>query len=252
MRVYFPCTDDDSASGSQYDGRRSFRYLANAINLDTGKVEVVKLPKDLANRLYLRAEKRGTITDRDCELSRDGEQLNTVYDAEFEAPSKVDLSRYKTIDLMETLQNWHSSVFGGDESENGQVVADAPRKQKAKPKPVVEVEDDDDLEELDPTTALEADDEVPFDNDDDLEVEAVEEALEDPETEVELEDEEEEDSIAVEGDGDDDDYYTPEQLEAMDLEELQEVADQLGVRYSPRTKKDVLLNTILATAEEDE
>lgn len=60
--------------------RVSYRYLAVALDVENDQVIPLKLPKDLANRLIMRYDRYETLTDRDYELSRMGEGLDTTYD----------------------------------------------------------------------------------------------------------------------------------------------------------------------------
>lgn len=93
------------------DQRVTFRYLANALDVDEGKVVPLKVPRDLANRISMRADRYGTITDRDYEITRAGSQKNTVYDITPEEKSPVDLRRFELHDLEKVLVESYESVM---------------------------------------------------------------------------------------------------------------------------------------------
>ena len=115
-RRSFPCNGELSCPGCKSDARKSSRYLANAVDLDDNKrVIPLQMPKDLANRLVVKYEKWGTITDRDLELSRSGEGLDTVYDLDASAPSRMNLKPYEPHNLEKVLEDAYNSVFGPDD-----------------------------------------------------------------------------------------------------------------------------------------
>lgn len=115
-RAYYPLLEGETVGPDER--RPSFRYLANVVDVAEDRVIPLKLPKDLANRLIARYEKYGTITDRDYELSRSGEGLETMYDCTPEPPKKRTLSKYEPLDLAKILEDAYDYVFGnkGDDS----------------------------------------------------------------------------------------------------------------------------------------
>ena len=74
--------------------RPSFRYLTNAVNVETDQVIALKLAKTCANQLMIKYEKYGSMTDRNYELDRHGTGLDTTYDVTPQSPSKMNLSKY--------------------------------------------------------------------------------------------------------------------------------------------------------------
>ena len=125
VRAYYPVLESESFPSG--DRKPSFRYLANVIDLGDDKVIPLKMPKDLANRLFTKYERNHTILDRDYELSRTGEGLETVYDCTPEPPSKKDVRRYKLMNLEQVLLDAHAFVFGGlsDDTEESELLAAA-------------------------------------------------------------------------------------------------------------------------------
>lgn len=158
-RAYYPCVADD-CPGCAQDERKSFRYLANAVDLDEDRVIPLKLPKTLATRLTLKYDKYDTLMDRDYELTRSGEGLDTDYDADAEAPMKRNMKKYEPLDLGEILQGAWEYVFGveDDEEEKPKRSSAKGKKSKAnagKPKGSAArrgglLDDDDDDEEVAP------------------------------------------------------------------------------------------------------
>lgn len=123
--MYFPCIGQDQdcpgcASEDERMSRTSRRFLANALDVDQGRVVPLKLPLDLANRLVARYERYGdTITDRDYILHRMGSGLNTQYDLTPREPQKVDIARYELIDLEESLKGQFEEAFSIEEEKKG-------------------------------------------------------------------------------------------------------------------------------------
>lgn len=118
---FFPCIGEDCPgcnSDSDKVQRASRRFLASALDTDTGQVVPLKLPLDLANRLVARYERYGnTLTDRDYTLHRMGKGLDTSYDVTPEAPQDMDLSRYESLDLESVLIDQFEDAFGLDDEE---------------------------------------------------------------------------------------------------------------------------------------
>lgn len=134
---FFPCTEGEDGIGCDSDDpeerRKSFRYLMNAYVVDDSKVRLVKLPQSLMEQLSKYEEKKGTLLDRDYELSRTGSgQFDTTYMASPDSPKKINLSRFKKLDPAKAL----FSVLGvGDEDEDDDDDEDyLPRKKSKKVK----------------------------------------------------------------------------------------------------------------------
>jgi len=221
--------------------KASFRYLANAViteseyDQDIGKVHALRLPKTLANQLILKYEKFGTLTDRDYDLTRSGEGFDTVYDATPESKSKFAFSKYEVKDLEDVLLKSYDAVWAEtdeDEEEEDEEEEVKPRKKakktaakKKRPEPEEEEEDEDEDEE--------------------------EEEPEDEEEEDEYdEDEEDEDEYEE----DDEEAYTEDELLAMKIGELRELAEDYGLELAPAQKKSKrkIVDAILELGEEYE
>jgi len=98
------------------DGSRpSFRYLTQAVDIANDRVIPLKLAKTAANSLILKYDKFGTILDRNYELQKHGEGLDTTYDVTPDAPSKLNLAKYETLDLEQILIDARASALGETE-----------------------------------------------------------------------------------------------------------------------------------------
>ena len=257
LRKSFPCNGEASCPGCASGERKSSRYLANAVDLDDkNRVIPLQLPKDLANRLVVKYEKWGSITDRDIELSRSGEGLDTVYDLEADAKRPINLAQFQPLDLLKVLDDAYANVFGGgaavddedtltgDEDDVPAVRRGAgvkPRKKSAaasvaQGKPVVDDDDDVDEDDDDEPVAVPDAPEPKFAVDDD----------EDDEPEAET------DEDSDEPDEDEDEGYDEETLRAMPLGVLRRVArDEFGVTTKGLSQDD-LIAAIFEAGEEDD
>lgn len=133
------------------DGARvSFRYLANAYVVDDSAVRALKMPKTVVEALIARFEKHGTVLDRDYEISRSGSGLNTTYLVTPDAPAKMNLRRFKLLDLDEILVKMMGEVeddTDDDDDEPRGAVSRARRPNSSKPRRTYVEEDDDDDED---------------------------------------------------------------------------------------------------------
>ena len=165
LRKSFPCNGEQSCPGCQGDARKSSRYLANAVDVDSDRVIPLQMPKDLANRLVVRYERNGTLIDRDFELSRSGDGLDTVYDLDAAPADRKKIDKYQPLDLMKVLADAFDDVFGNNADEDDEDEKPEP-KSSTRPKPKTaskaakalqsahEVDEDDDVdddEDNDPT-----------------------------------------------------------------------------------------------------
>lgn len=140
------------------DGAKpSFRYLTQALDITNDRVIPLKIAKTAANSLILKYDKFGTMLDRNYELQKHGEGLDTTYDVTPDAPSKLNLAKYELIDLEKILVSSRASALGEtdtqvsapsvDDDELDDDVSPPAPAVEAKRKPTL-VEDDDDEEEV--------------------------------------------------------------------------------------------------------
>ena len=144
------------------DGAKpSFRYLTQALDIANDRVIPLKIAKTAANSLILKYDKFGTMLDRNYELQKHGEGLDTTYDVTPDAPSKLNLAKYELIDLEKILVSSRASALGetdtqvsapsvdDDELDDDDVSPPAVEaKRKLKEFVPTLVEDDDDEEEV--------------------------------------------------------------------------------------------------------
>jgi hypothetical protein len=231
LRRSYPCIEDN-CPGCASEERRTFRYLANFVNTEDDRVIPLQMPKDLANRLVNRYDKYDTLMDRDYELSRSGEGLDTVYDATPEPPASRNLAKYTLHDLEKVLQEAYDSVFNTSAVTTEEVTDKPAKKAGGRPKKsAAKVEEPPEgffpppkekVEEVstDPDPLDEDDDPILPDDDDDTE-------------------------------GDDDSFWTREKLQALALGELKATARDFGVATKGMTASQVI-DAILASGSEDD
>lgn len=228
------------------DGARpSFRYLANALDVESDRVIPLKLPKTAANALILKYDRFDTLLDRNYDLQRHGEGLDTSYDVTPDGPSKMNLAKYDLLDLEEVLLAARRQAVG-DEG----ITASQPSAAVAEDD-IDNDDDDDDSQELFPDGDLRLDyssEELAKMTPEDLEMVADYWAVEptaaavmaaqsggESEGEAEVEDEEE-----VE--------YSLEDLKGMGVRDLRLIALDLNVDPKGKTKNQ-LVDAIIEAAE---
>jgi len=222
--------------------RVSYRYLAAVLDVDNDQVIPLKLPKDLANRLMMRYDRFETIMDRDYELSRMGEGLDTTYDVTPGDKVKRNLSKYDVIDLDNVLTEAAGvalGVTGGDTSAPKAPSERAAAKRKVEATVESDADDDDDDEDEEPVAERRAapapepvaeDDDEEFDEDDDEDEAPAPAPAEDS---------------SDDDDDDDDDYITEEELHEMSLADLRALATTYGIDTTGMSKS-AIINSLLS------
>lgn len=259
LKASYPCSGETSCPGCISGERKSNRYLANVVNLDDkDQVVPMQLPKDLANRLVIKYEKWGTLTDRDIELSRTGEGLDTTYDFDAGAVDRKSIQKYIPLDLLKTLEDVYNGVFPAleDEDDDDKPVAATRGRAKTvagRAATKAKASDDDEPDDDD-----EPEDEVPKrrgrpsaaatrsrikakpvdDDDDEPEPEEAKprRTRKAPEPEPEPDEEDDEDGE----DEEDGEEYTEDDLQAMTLGQVRAVAKELEVETRGLSKADLI------------
>jgi len=216
---FFPCIGRNSdCPGCEHSSdkvqRTSRRFIAAALETETGQVVPLKLALDLANRLVARYERNGdTLLNRDYTLHRMGKGLDTTYDVSPEEKSDVDLSQYELPDaeaaLIEQFEDAHDLDPEDDEGEEEKKAPPRKQARKVTSDKKTEVDTDDDVD---------TDDEVPSEPSDSPE-----------------EDE-------------DEGYLTEEQALAMDKDELIELAERVDATIDKRWGKQKMVDAIFEAA----
>lgn len=118
--------DEVAADIAEHKGRYSNKYLANAVNTETGESIVLEMPVTLArsvNRLY---EKYGTLLEHDIEVSKEGTGTDTEYSAIPDGKTPRDLAKYEVYDLVEALEDQIGNSPKADDSSLDKAEDDDP------------------------------------------------------------------------------------------------------------------------------
>lgn len=110
----FPCTGNrDTCPGCTSDNERMSKASRKvAVNAVVGQYQdVYKLPITLVNRLKIKSDRNGSITDRDYIITRIGKDVNTEYDVESGNALPIDTSAYELMSIEKMLEeqfneNW--------------------------------------------------------------------------------------------------------------------------------------------------
>ncbi len=118
----FPCTGDRTkcpgcTSEVEKVARASRKYATNVVLVQNNMVLPFRIPMSLAKKLFNRAERNGTITNRDYIVMREGKGLDTEYDLEQGDKSEVNLAelRGKSHDIEGILKTSYEEVWGSDD-----------------------------------------------------------------------------------------------------------------------------------------
>jgi hypothetical protein len=106
-------------------------WLAQALERETGKVQIVQVPKKIAKQLYKRTEDHGTIMDRDYSISRTGATMNdTEYFLDWGDRARFDASRYKLVDIAGAIMQ--ELGLSPDDSDDEEPEDEVPRSAKSR------------------------------------------------------------------------------------------------------------------------
>lgn len=273
-RKSYPVPDEGMPGYPNPDDRVSTRYLANFVRAEDDRVIPIQLPKDLANQLVVRYEKYGTVTDRDYELFRSGEGLDTVYGCTPESPTPMKLDKYKPLDLEKVLEDAYESVWGvspssDDDDDEPITKSKMGGRHAARRRPVELVEEPEEDEDDDEAESTD-DEETPVDftalgvaadNDDDAD--AIEELSawcedadidpEEYETWAEVAEALMElypDEVDADDEDDEEPEYTEDDLKPKPIGELRTIARDLGITTTGKAKP-ALIRLILANGSEE-
>lgn len=118
-KKFVPAIDNDPLDNHQSDRTRrtSRRWLANILNLEDGRVHVVKLNPDQLQRLLTRYQRYGTVMDRAYEIIREGGGRDSKYSMDQDDPVQMDVSNHlsKCHDLEDYLlgevDEYHGTTY---------------------------------------------------------------------------------------------------------------------------------------------
>lgn len=102
-KKFFPCPgQDEDCPGCEAENKASKKYLTNVLIQDAedekvkaGYVSLYKVPSSLVNKAMRRVDRYGTICDRDYEVIRIGQGMDTEYDMETGDKGHVDVAQYE-------------------------------------------------------------------------------------------------------------------------------------------------------------
>lgn len=275
VRKFYPCTDD--CPGCTEGERPSARYLANAVDVAETRVIPLVMPKSMAASILKKYDKYATLLDRDYELSRTGTGLDTEYDVTPEPPTKMNLERFDSIELMELLQeqlDMADTAKSDDDDDDVKPIAKKTTTPEPKASTPVEDDEDEDIDEDD------SDDEdlvsvEDSDEDEDGDYMTREEYMEYSLTDLkalavedigfsdaELKGKDKDgiidmilaltDEDGADESDEEDSELSEDDLRAMSLVEVKKIARELGVRFKPGTSKDDIVDLVLDAAAEDD
>ena len=137
----------DDVKAESESGKPAKRYLASVVDVSDNSVIPLKMPKTLVDSLMRKYEKYKTIMDRDYELIREGQGMDTKYDAIPEAPQRRNMAKFTALDLMSILSDAIPSELLPDGDDDDDLADDDEpiRRSTARRRPRP-VEDDDDEE----------------------------------------------------------------------------------------------------------
>jgi hypothetical protein len=94
--------------------KASRKYATNLHLATNDMVLPFRIPMSLAKKLFNRAERNGTITNRDYIVMREGKGLSTEYDLEQDDKYPVDLDalRAKAHDIENVLATAYEEIWG--------------------------------------------------------------------------------------------------------------------------------------------
>lgn len=115
----FPCNGETTCPGCTNDNPKVARAGAQvAFNVHQGDyVEVMEIPRRVADKFQMRFDRIGTVTDRDYTVTKYKNSSNKFeYDVEGETPTKVDLSQFELKDIEMMLQNSWNEMWGSSQA----------------------------------------------------------------------------------------------------------------------------------------
>lgn len=148
---YFPCSEESDCIGCKDPDKkvqtRSRRYAFNAIDSQE-RLQVYKMGTKLHRSFKIKAQRLGTVTDRDYTIIRTGENFQNI-DYDTESSEKYELSnvpdRSEWHDIGEILENKYKeavAAYAGvvTTSELAEPEPEKPARSVVKPKPKPEPE----------------------------------------------------------------------------------------------------------------
>ena len=110
--------------------RKSTVFIVNAVDVDKDRVIALQVKQSVLTHLINRYERYGTLLDRDYEIEKFGEKLDTTYSVTPEAPKKRSTSKYKLLDLQKVLTDAYNAARGVDTDDDEDDAPSQPRRSR--------------------------------------------------------------------------------------------------------------------------
>lgn len=120
----YPCSqvaDCPGCNAETEDERKASRKYATNVYIPSVKLVLpYRVPITVAKKMFTRAERNGTITNRDWVVIRSGKGYDTEYDIEQDEKYAVDLNvlRSEALDIEEVFQAMYEDVWGKPEQKS--------------------------------------------------------------------------------------------------------------------------------------
>lgn len=209
----FPCTGDRETcpgctSENPKEKQASCRFLVNALDPETGYVDLWKIPVSIIDDLERYEAKDNSISDRLYTVIQFQSEGKTKYSVDREERVQTPVSEYadKMLDHQQALQESYQEAWGEDPADAESPVQEPSKRPKAKKK------DKPRLDDTKATQVAEDDDEPPFESEDEAEEVTIDE----------------------------------EEIEKMDADELKHLFRQSGLRVPRTDDVEVLRNKLLS------
>lgn len=133
-KMFVPAFENDPLDNHPNEVTRKVgkRWICNVLDVETGRVRIVKLNQDQLNRLLIRHARYNTLLDRNYELIRIGGGRDSKFDVDADDPTQMDLSRFsdKVYDLEDWLlgeiDEYHQTNFQAEYRRNNGKVTPPP------------------------------------------------------------------------------------------------------------------------------
>lgn len=114
----FPCNDGD-CEGCDEGNDPSWTWVAPVVDVTENRVRVLQVPKSVVESLMKKADRHGTVLNRDWLIIREGSgRDNTRYELDSDPPKRRDMSIYEDPDIMGMLEAQLEDAMGVDDDDD--------------------------------------------------------------------------------------------------------------------------------------
>lgn len=154
----FPCNSGDCEGCDE--GNNAYKvWVAPILDVENTRVRAMRVPKGIVDTLTKKADRKGTIMDRDYIIMREGSgKDNTKYDLDDMPVKRRDLSAYELPNIEEMLESQLNDALGASVDEdddppprrpakrpNKAITKQVAKKVAKRPRRPVEDDDEDDV-----------------------------------------------------------------------------------------------------------